>query len=281
MKTTHARHLIVVATALAMFGLPAVIAEPDPIPNSAESIICGFPALMNAINSLPDSTATCITTSDLQVGAFEPRACPECSSTTQTDVPLTPLNPSHDVESVPLPPEGVPGQGPFPTPPVNVPAGTVAGFFSGSDYCVALTPQNQPTVSSCTDYGPLNAFLQPFGPIPLLNVPSQSVGPTPGVGEGELGNTPSEHVPAFSFEAESTTNWVESHLKRRSATAGQEIWEPVDLLNASEISWFADNGDKTTLHIHFHLYADGEEFQEVDQHVPYVGQALAALARTP
>jgi len=276
----HAQTLmigIVIAT-LAPANLSA--ADTDPLPDPAEAAVCGFPALASVINSLPSAVGRC-SGADFVTPVLNPPACPECTSTSMgSPSGGWPLTPAQDVAGVPLLPVGVPSQGPFQSPPVNQPAGTLQGAVSGQRYCITVTPSGSSPLSQCIDIGPAAPFVPPVGPVTLVGVPSQGVGPTPGLPAGGLGSTPPVHVGAASIDWAVSYRWVESHLNQRLGPGLVNVYEPVDLDNANEVSWWANNGNKTTASVSVTLRLDGVPVQTVSVSVPYVGQAIEALNRT-
>lgn len=258
---------------------PAWAADTDPIPDVAEALVCGFPALASVINALPSPAGTCVTASDYVSPVFEPTACPDCTSSTVYAIADATLSPAEDVAGIPLPPADIPAQGPYATPPVDQPVGTVVGFRDGQRYCVSVVPEQGNALGQCADVGPAATFLPPLGPLALVHVEPQSAGPTPEVTAGQLGGTPPAHAPATSLDLTVTARWVETRLNQRLGPGLVNYWEPVDADDPDAVQWWADNGDRTTVDLTLVLKADGAPVQTVTVAMPYVGQAVAATER--
>lgn len=275
-----------VATLLlaALLAIPLATAshDPDPLPDGAEALACGFPAVSGALPLLPPWAGRC-TTTDYQTSIFSGAACPECSARTSYATTNQPLTPAEDVAAQPLPPVPVTPMGPVPTPPVDVPVGTVQAqreSATSQRYCVTFTPAGGAPLGQCVDVGPLAGLLPPVPPTPLVNVGSQNVGPTPGVPAGSLGASPPVHVSATSFDLSVSHAWIESRLNQRVGPGLVNLWEPVDADDATAVQWWANNGQLTPLSLSLTVRTDGAPLQTVAVNVPYAGQAAAAALKT-
>ncbi len=254
----------------------------DPLNDAHEPLVCGTPALATLVNSLPSSAGRC-SNGDFVTPLLNPSPCPDCEGATPVSLLDAPLTPSEDVEPQGATLPQVPAQGPSYTPPVDQPIGTVWGYpAAGTEqYCVRVTPASPGSVvAACVDVGPLAPLLPPVGPVPLVDVGSQQVGPTEPVGPIPLGPTPGMHVPATSIDVVAAIRWEEDRLNDRVTTDGLRVVEPVDFDHPEASRWWAENGDQTTLHLRVILRADGAPLQSLDAWVPYAGQAAAAVLAT-
>jgi hypothetical protein len=272
------KNILGFATAL-LVALPLAAAnhDGDPLPDQAE-VVCGFPAVANIVNSLPTVGGRC-SGADYVSPIFNPPACPECSSVAFVDVVNVPLTSGADVPGVPLLPVPVPSFGPFQSPPVDQPVGTIQAMSQDGRYCIFVTPNGSPTLFQCFDLRGQDALIPPIGPVTLVHVDPQTVGPSPGVPEGGLGTTPPVPVPALSMDLNIHYQWVDSKIAQHIGPGLVNVYEPVDLLDANAISWWVNNGDRTTVSLTLTLRADGAPLQTVTVEAPYVGQALAAAVR--
>lgn len=268
------------ATVLLILGLPLAAADHDgdPLPDTAELLACGFPAVSGTINSLPPAAGRC-TGPDYSNPVFSQAACGGCQSRTLFGFVDEPLTPGEEIPPEPLPPVPVPPLGPFGTPPVNVPVATVEGRRDPGDperYCVTVTPAGQSPIPQCADLGSAAALLPPIGPLAVLGVPAQSVGPTPGIPAGGLGNTPPVPVPATSLDVVLSIQWVEGRLNQRIGPGAINYWEPIDLDDSADVLWFAANGQNTSLDLTLALRADGDIVESSTARIPFLGQIVAA-----
>lgn len=269
-----------VALVLSASASPA-LADGDVVPDNLEAAVCGFPAAANAINGLPAPAGRC-TGPDYVSPLLQPPSCPECSSQTVFSEQGIDLFPGAHENPQPLPGEDVPAQGPFPVGGVQQDVVTLTLFRevgNPENYCITLDPASGAPVTQCIDAGPAGPLAPVLGPISLVNVPGTNVGPTPPVDDDELGYTPPVDAPSVTVDLAVTLSWVESRLNKRLSGA-VEVWDPVDLDDVSEVSWFASMPTQTAATITARPYLDGVAQPPVVVAVPFMGQVIAAQQHT-
>ncbi len=250
----------------------------DPFPDNTESVACATPLVATTLPMLPPVAGRCVGGDYVNPLAQASGPCSGCSVREVFSQEGIPIAPSHDVESVPLPPQPVPGLGPFQTPPVEQGVATLQGFPDPQDperYCLQVTSEESP-VPVCVDVGPLGDFMPPFGPVTLVEIDSETVGPTPGVDDGQFGSTPPQRTPALSADLAVSMSWDPSHFNARLTAGDQTLWDPVDFDDPDELLWWFNNPAETGFGIVVTVYQDDEPMAPVGVVVPFVGQAYAA-----
>lgn len=281
----HAVRRLCPALLVALLLLPNVLAsDGDPLPDSVEQLVCGSPPLASVVqdaNGVTPLAGSCVG-SDYVSPLFESAPCSTCTQSTLFSAVNQTLTQHVDVQRVPILPVPVPPLGPVNTPPLNEPVGTVDAFKDPLDpefYCVRAQPSGGATVFECVNLGSVGPLLPDLPPVDLVNVSSQKLGPTPGIGPGSFGSTPPESVPSLGFDLNVGIRWDEGRLSQ-GLKGSVNAWEPVALLDANAVQWWAQNGDATSLDLQLVIREDGAPTQAILVHVPFAGQAAAALLKT-
>ena len=280
MKTSPILATLLVAAALA----PPVGADNDPIPDNYEAIVCSFPPVSNALQSAPPTAGRCQGL-DYVNPAFEAAsACPDCESATLLQFGNVSVTPGVNVQAVPLPPEDVDPLGPVQTPPIDQGVATLEGGRKATDpsqYCLTIRPEGGGTPQfACVALDAFAGAVPAFGPVPIVELEGESVGPTPGYEQGEVYTTPAERVKALSFDLALSARWQQERLKQRADTSAADVWEPVNLLDPAEVQWWNANAQQVSLTAKFTLRADRQAWQTVELVVPYMGQVAGAIRAT-
>lgn len=269
--------LLVFVLSLPLIGVQAHH-DGDPIDDDVERLSCGAPTVQLVVALANGALGSC-NGLDYENSAFGSSVdcmdsqCQMTSFWSQQSVDAVPT------EDTPLPPNEIQGVGPlFFTDLRYV---WIEGYYvDDGKYClgVEIKNANDPPLV-CLGLGSNQGLVPETGRIELL--PFDKGGSTPPVEEGDAGTVPGQNGHIASFEVRVIAHYDQDHLHQR-ITVGDEVdaWEPVDSLDAQEMSWYAANPDETSLEIQYTLYdRDGVELDARSARLPYLGQAIAAMAR--
>ncbi|MES2154671.1 MAG: hypothetical protein V4510_05995 [bacterium] len=265
--------LVLVTACMLVTAFPASATFPDsdPIPDAAEQLVCGFPAVKNAINMLPPNVLHCDPdgdlTGDLLVPATPPAPCGSCAATDIVADQVLPLVPGIPTPPVVLPPNDIP------------PNGVLLGYLSTEyrplpidRWCVIWAPVMGPPVPVCVDAGPASPLLPQQPPTPI--------GSTPGIPAGSIFNQDPDDVPSVDIRVHVQYFHDDTMLNQRVGVGPTGPFEPVDLDNTGAINWWATNAAGTGLVVSLTPIVGGNPQTPIVVSAPMVGQAVAAAAAT-